>query len=168
MTVRGAGILVPILSRSNTTEEVKKAFADYHKYLESIDRSLPSSAYDFASASWHYDYSDHRCPHDSWVESLVISEPSSDGRREKREIAIAIRLLGAYHDGYLELSYPGVRSYSLASEILETPKIGHGDWLIDEVRLSYKNLVLHEILFSSGSRWLIESRDIEFRWVPHS
>jgi hypothetical protein len=160
--------LLEVLSRGKAREEVKKAFADYNSYVQSVRRSLPSSAYDFASASRHYDYNDHRCPHDSWVESLVISEPSSGSRHEKREIAIAIRLLGAYHGGYLELSYPGVHSYSISCAIPGTPKIGHGDWLIDEIRLSDKNLALHEILFSTGNHWLIESGDIEFRWVPHS
>lgn len=45
-------------------------------------------------------------------------------------------------------------------------KRGHGDWLIDEIRLSDRGLVLHEILFSSGARWLIESEDIEYTWEP--
>jgi len=98
------------------------------------------------------------------VESLLIREPSSGNRHEAREIEIAIRLLGAFHDGYLELSYPGVRSYSTLG-VTQTPKISHGDWLGDEVRLSDNNLVLHEILFSGGSRWVIESRDIQFQWV---
>jgi hypothetical protein len=26
-------------------------------------------------------------------------------------------------------------------------------------------MVHHEVLFSNGSRWLIESKDIHFRWV---
>jgi hypothetical protein len=160
--------LLEVFGRRNTPEEAKKAFADYTSYIQSIRESLPSSAYEFAVAPWHYNYKEHRCPHDSWVESLVISEPSSGSRHEKREIAIAIRLLGAYHDGHLELSYPGVRSYSLSCQTPEASKIGHGDWLIDEVRFSDKHFVLHEILFSTRSRWLIESRDIEFRWVPHS
>jgi len=75
-------------------------------------------------------------------------------------------LLGAYHDGHLELSYSGVRAYSLVAEIPEKPNIG--DWLRDEVRLSGNRLVLHEIVFSTRSRWLIESRDVEFRWIPNS
>jgi len=79
-----------------------------------------------------------------------------------------IRLLGAYHNGYLELSYPGVRSYSFVGDMPEQPKIGQGDWLIDEVRLSNKKLVLHEIIFHTGSYWRIESRDIGVRWIPHS
>lgn len=42
---------------------------------------------------------------------------------------------------------------------------GHGDWLIDEIRLSDRNLVHHEILFNDGNRWLIESKDIKISWL---
>jgi hypothetical protein len=94
----------------------------------------------------------------------LISEPFSGIRQEAREIEIANRLLGAYHDGYRELSFPGVRSYSTLG-VKGTPKIGHGDWPADEVRLSDNNLVLLEIRFRSGSCWVIESRNIQFRWV---
>ena len=161
-------ILLNVLSRRNTPKEVSQALHDYHSYLESIRSSLPHSAYEFAIASWHYDHSDHRCPHDSWVESFAIRETSSGNRNQLREIEISIRLLGAYHDGHLELSYQVVRSYALSAKIKETAGIGHGDWVVDELRLSDNNLVLHEILFGNGGRWIIESSDIHFRWVPHS
>jgi len=157
-------ILVSVLRTSHTPEQINEAFSDYRGYLLSVRNSLPSSAYEFASALWHYDHSDHRCPRDAWAESLLVREPSSESRREVREIEVAIRLFGAFQDGHLELSYAGVRSYSSLG-VTGKPKIGHGDWLVDEVRLSDNNLVLHEILFSSGSRWIIESRDIQFRWV---
>jgi hypothetical protein len=93
--------------------------------------------------------------------------PASGDRRQKRALEIRIRLLGAYHDGYLNLVYSGVRSYSL-----ETPAefkwppygVGHGDWLYDEVRLSDNGHVLHEIEFSRGSRWTIECDDIDHNW----
>lgn len=159
------GILVPLLSTHNTPEQVGKALSEYREYLSTVRKRLPPSAYDFASAPWHYDYSDHKCPHDSWMESFLIREQSSGDRQQVRETEIAIRLLGAFHDGYVEFSYRGVRSYS-ALGAMGKPKIGHGDWLIDEVRLSDNNLVLHEILFSSGSRWVIESHDIQFHWIP--
>lgn len=157
--------LLDVLTRHSTPDEIKKAFSNYNSYLESIRKDLPASAYDFAVASWHYNHDDHQCPHDSWLESLAISEPSSGSRHEKRRIAIEIRLLGAYHDGYLELSYPDVKFYSLFARPNSSKK-EHGDWLVDEIRLSDENLVLHEILFSSGSRWIIESDNILFRWEP--
>jgi len=51
---------------------------------------------------------------------------------------------------------------------LEGPKTrsGHGDWLFDEIRLSENGFVLHEVLFSNDSLWLIEAKDISCQWRP--
>ena len=148
-------------------ELLKSRFDAYLKYLQSIREKLPSPAYEFAVAEWHYNPEAPQCPHDSWVESVTISEPFSGDCRQYRSIEINLRLLGAYHDGYIDLKYNDVRSYSL-----ETPadfkapplNVGHGDWLTDEVRLSERGHVVHEIEFSRGSRWLIECGNIIYRW----
>jgi hypothetical protein len=160
--------LAKVLDRSSRPKEIDKTFAEYRGYIESVRSKLPVSAYKFAVADWHYDATDHRCLHDSWVESLQIREPSTGNRHHVRETEITVRLLGAYHDGSLELSYSGVCSYSLSGKIPAQPKTGHGDWLTDEIRLSDEDFVLHEIVFSSGSHWLIECLDIAVRWLPHS
>ncbi|HSE25293.1 MAG TPA: hypothetical protein VLB68_26765 [Pyrinomonadaceae bacterium] len=144
-------------------------FAAYREYLESIREKLPASTYQFAIADWHYDPQSHECPHDAWVESLVISELFSGDRREKRRLEITVKLLGAYHDGYIDIVYQGVESY-----LLETPagfeapplNVGHGDWLRDEIRYSERGFVVHEIEFSRGTNWLIECTDIIYRWTP--
>jgi hypothetical protein len=149
--------------------QVNARFAAYREHLESIREKLPTSAYQFAIAEWHYDPQYHECPHDAWVESLVIVEPFSGERREKRSLEINLRLLGAYHDGYIDIQYQGVESY-----LLETPSefespplnVGHGDWLIDEIRLSERGLALHEIKFSRGSSWVIECTEIIYQWNP--
>lgn len=142
-------------------------FDAYAEYLESVRGRLPASAYAFASAPWHYDFADRRCPHDSWVESLTISEPSSGDRRQHRSLEIAVRLLGAYHDGHISLTYKVVHSYLLKSpyEYAGPPlDVGHGDWLADEIRLSDRGLVLHEVEFSRGGRWLVECEDVTYEW----
>src|SRR5712664_461435 len=120
----------------------------YREYLQSIKERLPLSAFEFATAAWHYDYSDHRCLHDSWVESLTIKERESGERLHHRSLSISARLFGAFHDGHVLLDYADVYMYSL-----EGPKAraGHGDWLVDEIRLSENGLVLHEVLFSNDS-----------------
>ncbi len=142
-------------------------FAAYQEYLKSVRTKLPPSAYEFAVAEWHYNPEYHECPHDAWVESLVISEPFSGERREKRKLEINLRLLGAYHDGYIDLKCKDVRSYSLETPLNKMPLgVGHGDWLTDEVRLSESGFVLHEVEFSRGGRWLIECGDIIYRWSP--
>ena len=143
--------------------ELLERFKVYREYLQSIKDRLPSSAFEFATAAWHYDYRDHRCPHDSWVESLTIGEASKEGRLHDRSLYISMRLLGAFHDGHILLSYLDVQTY-----LLDNPKTlsGHGDWLVDEIRLSETGLVLHEVLFSTGSRWLIQAKDISCEWRP--
>src|SRR5919202_1729543 len=148
-------------------EELRPRFEAYRRYLDSVREQLPPAAFAFATADWHYAFSDHRCPHDAWVEALTISEPASGERQEQRRIDIHVRLLGAYHDGHIDLYYRDVRSYTL--ELPASPsriKIGHGDWRDDEVRLSERGLVLHEIVFVGGSHWLIECEDIQYEWRP--
>jgi hypothetical protein len=130
--------LLEILSKGSGPEEIAFALQAYTAYLESVRPALPESAYEFAAAPWHYNYTDHRCPHDSWLESLTISEPASGSRREIRHVEIGVRLLGAFHDGFLELSYPGVCSYSLSGRSGNSRNVGHGDWLTDEIRLPRK------------------------------
>jgi hypothetical protein len=146
---------------------LKARFDAYREYLLSIRAKLPSSAYEFAMAEWHYDPQIPQCPHDAWVEKLMIAEPALGERHEKRSIEIQLELLGAYHDGHIHLTYKNIRSYSLDTPPdfkLPLLNVGHGDWLTDEIRLSDRELVLHEIEFSCGSRWLIEAEDIIYEW----
>jgi len=98
------------------------------------------------------------------LEALTISEPSSGVRCEIRSINILIRLLGAYHDGYLELRYENVRNFSVAGERTLHGISGHGDCLIDEITVADSGSVVHEILFRRGYRWKIESEEILADW----
>ena len=143
--------------------ELLKRSDAYREYLQSVKDRLPLSALEFATAAWHYEHNDHRCPHDSWVESLAITELATGERLQNRTLHISARLFGAFHDGHLLLDYANVHMYSLENPKAQT---GHGNWLIDEIRLSRNGLVLHEVLFSSGSRWLIEAADISYQWRP--
>jgi len=79
-----------------------------------------------------------------------------------------VQLLGAYHDGHVEFVYDRVTAYSI-----EMPKSnraaqnqGHGDWLFDEIMLMEDGTVQHEVVFSLGGSWLIQSNDISHAWVP--
>ncbi len=144
--------------------EWQSGWSDYCAYLESVKGQLPLSAYEFATASWHYNFEDHRSPHDGWLETLVIREPAFGERKENRSLELIARLFAAYHDGHIELKYSDVQSYSLASGV--TNGSGHGDWLYDEIRLSEQGRVLHEIEWSRGGVWLIECSDVAYKWVP--
>jgi len=131
----------------------------YREYLHENKSIYPPSAYAFATAEWHYNPNDHRCPHDSWVESFKIYEDFSGVRSEVRRTQISVELLGAYHDGYIKIDYVDVSNYSLS-----TQSNSHGDWLYDEVRVSACGGVLHEIDFES-SHWVIECSDIKCQWL---
>jgi hypothetical protein len=149
---------------------VEEYFKAYAEYLETVRSSLPDSAFSFAAAPWHYQFQDHHCPHDGWVEHMKVWELASGERKQHRQIQIDLRVLGAFHDGYLDLQYKNVSSYTLSGQPHGNhhgpTRLGHGDWLIDEVRLSENHLVLHEILFSDRGRWLIEASDILWEWKP--
>ena len=85
-------------------------------------------------------------------------------RRQQRSLSVNVRLLGAYHDGYIELRYPRVSRYALN---VTDGERGHRDWRYDELRLSDRGYLVHEIewsgLYATGV-WVIETSDLEFRW----
>lgn len=141
----------------------------YFAYLTANRAKLPPNALEFAEAPWHYKIDDSRCPHDSWVEALSIIEPATGSRQEIRRLEILVRLLGAYHDGHIELRYLDVTSYSLLHDrghALQRSSIAHDDWLIDEVLHRDDGSVTHEIAFASGAVWNIGCADIIYRWLP--
>jgi hypothetical protein len=149
-----------------SAEEAVRRLKVYGEYLENVKGDLPESAFRFASAPWHYQFQERHCPHDGWVEHLKIWESASGDRKQHSQTQIELCLLGAFHDAHLELNYKDVRSYALCAQPHAARKMGHGYWLIDEVRLSENNLVLHEILFRNRSRWLIEASDFLWEWKP--
>jgi hypothetical protein len=67
---------------SDSHEESAELFERYYQYLESVKERMPGEAYSFAAADWHYDHDDPRCPHDAWVEDLVVTEVASGPRAE--------------------------------------------------------------------------------------
>ena len=146
----------------NSPEEFQKACKDYKDYLESIRSKIPEAAFDFAVADWHLRGDKSQDVHDSWLEELVIREPSSGDRHQFRKVEIFMRLLGPYHDGHIELTYTDVRNYSIERE---EGIQGHGDWLYDEIRLSDEGRLLHEIEWWGGD-WLIECVGFEYKWLP--
>jgi hypothetical protein len=132
----------------------------YETYLHDNADRLPASALAFATAPWHYNPRDPRCPHDAWVERLVFEEQSSGERHEIRKLQITAVLLGAYHDGQIEIRYEGV-----TRACIDTRNQTHGDWLRDEIRLSETGAVVHEVELQHA-HWLIECQDIAYRWQP--
>jgi hypothetical protein len=142
------------------------AFLRYRNYLQSVRDAFPPSAYALAVSDWYFNFSDHRSPHDAWLESFTLCETSSGRGGEERRLTLLVRLLGAFHDGYIELRYPRVMSYALN---MGEGKRGHRDWRYDEFRISDRGALIHEIEWCGdrdAGRWVIEASDLEFRWIP--
>ena len=125
---------------------------------EAISCSLRQcSAFD-----WYTFPPDHRCPHDAWVESITILEPSSGERQQNRGLEIHVRLLGSYHDGVIEFTYKGVQNYSIRAR---RDRAGHGDWLKDEVDVRPHDILRHNVTLAYGS-FEIEAEHIDYKWTP--
>jgi len=156
-----------ILARERDSECIE-AFRRYREYLSENSTHFPKSAFDLATAEWYFYPHDHRCPHDAWMESISIIETGSGDRNKQRLTTIKVRLLGAYHDGHIELTYPVVFAYELNSPSSER---GLGDWRYDEFRIRTGGGVIHEIEWAGfgqipPSRWQIESSDVKYQWIP--
>lgn len=154
-----------ILSTDGRDEDVNGQFNRYREYLEKVKPIFPPRAYTLATSEWYYS-GGHRSPHDAWLESATVQERSDRRQEGRRCVSLIVRLLAAYHDGHIELTYDDVRAYKF-----DVPRArdGHFDWRYDELRLSEQNLLLHEIEWSGPGetgRWLIEASDVKFRWLP--
>ncbi len=165
--------MVFILSNDGRDEEypaAERAFERYEIYLAQNRDVFPPRAYELATSDWFYNPRDHSCPHDGWLESLqILEKPDTDPRQ--RSCSISLRLLGAYHDRHIEISYPTVYAYSF--QTLSPNARSHGDWRYDEFRISDKGQLIHEIEWAYRAEcrafsWTIEADDIRFRWIPIS
>lgn len=155
-----------LLAADGRDDDVAGAFKRYRDHLASSRDSFPPSAYALATSDWYFSFSDHRCLHDAWLESLSLTESASGAPGEIRMVSMRVRLLGAYRDGYIELMYPRVFGYRLS---VNDGERGHRDWRYDELRLSGDGRVIHEIEWYGRNEigsWLIEASDVEFRWTP--
>lgn len=153
--------------RDEGPREMLTAFAKYRRYVEENRAGFPSGAYELASSNWYFDFHDHRCPHDGWLESLTMNEAQSGADAADRHCSIRLRLLGAYHDCIIEMHYPIVYSYQFENRASAR---GNRGWRYDEFRLSEGGRLVHEIEWAGSpgeeARWVIEAADVEFRVLP--
>jgi len=151
---------------SERDEDPAGAFRRYRDYLRENESRFPPGAYALASSDWYFDFRQHECPHDAWLQWAKVEEPSAGERHENRSVALSVSLLGAYHDGIIELRYPKVFEYRFNSVALEG---GHRDWRYDEFRVNEKGQLIHEIEWcghrDTGS-WIVVASDIEYKWSP--
>jgi hypothetical protein len=139
----------------------------YENYLQENKAAFPPRAYALAFSDWYYGFDDHRAPHDAWLEWEKFEEHASGERNENRYLSLRLRLLGAYHEHYIEFFYPIVYAYKMSSPNCED---GHADWRYDEFRITPEGHLLHEIEWAGSpgieSRWVIEASDVEFTVYP--
>jgi len=142
-------------------------FRRYAEYLEQNRSRFPTAAYTLASSGLLLNASDPRCPHDGWLKWAKFEEPSEGERQEIRSLSLRIRLLGAYHDRFIELFYPQVFSYAISNP---RSAAGHFDWRYSEIRLSDQGNVIHEIEWAGPpgmeARWMIEASDVQLETFP--
>ena len=156
-----------ILSAERDADSGGEVWSRYEQYLEQNRGRFPESAYQLATSSWYFDFHDPRCPHDAWLEEASIIESGLGERQESRSVAIKLRLLGAYHNGAIELYYPRVFRYALSSSATD---VGHNDWRYDECRVADDGHLIHEIEWwgrGEVARWVIEASDVQFSRHPH-
>jgi hypothetical protein len=145
------------------------AFDRYRAYLASVRGRFPRGALELATSDWYFNSSDRRSPHDAWLERVSISRLGSGDRGERREVTVAIRLLGANHDAYIEFHYRDVVRYRIELGPGGASGGGHRDWRYDEFRLGPTGGLVHEIEWwgrEATGTWLIEAADVEYRWQP--
>jgi hypothetical protein len=144
-------------------------WAGYEDALVPIASRLPANTRKYALAAWHCDVTDHRCIHDAWIEAISVVESGTGPRKEKRGLGIVMRLLGAYHDRYLILKFPGVRRYRIEHPLVEERRndVAHGDVLDDSIQLTADGTILYSMRMEFGSVE-IEAKDVEFSQLPIS
>src|ERR1022692_4974754 len=84
------------------------------QYIAGIRTQLPPGAKEFLSAEWHYNYSDHSCPHDSWIQSIEIHNDNANGVAK----AVRLHVLGAFHDRVIRFDYMGVTDFSIEGQLV--------------------------------------------------
>jgi hypothetical protein len=147
-------------------QDVMAAYRRYQQYLQEHSSEFPPGALALGTSEWYQHPNDHRCPHDGRLDTLFVSEITNQD--QKHTITMRVRLVAAYHDGFIEFTYPQVFAYRLESESSEKRPV---DWLYDEFRLAENSHLIHEIEWASGSsdqifRWTIEASDVQCHWIP--
>ena len=162
-----------ILTADRDPDEPPDApFARYQAYVASVREKFPPGALSLVTSDWYFDIGDVRSPHDASLEAVTVAEASDPvGEPDaSRSVRITIRLLGARHDGHIELRYHDVRRYRIEFQPRDPDDrwAGHRDWRHDELRLAPGGRVEHEIEWwgpRPTGTWLIEAADVEYTWV---
>jgi|HubBroStandDraft_3_1064219.scaffolds.fasta_scaffold147629_2 hypothetical protein len=118
---------------------IRERWEAIHRYNATIADRLPVGAKTLAFAEWHYNASDPRCPHDSWIQSIELK--TADTFNDLRGVLLLV--LGAYHDRLISFDYSGVTDFEIQGQLVHGPR--RLDWLYDELHLTESGEVEHLI-----------------------
>lgn len=143
--------------------EYKAKYDQYLEYLQKIKPKLSLSPKNFIYEDWYRNKESHRCPNASWLEKLIISENGDN------QVQIELKLLGAYHDGYITFKYSGVKYYKIQRHQQSVIESSHGDFRYNEYRLDEHDNIVHELdwyTLDENAIFLIACQHIEYIWEP--
>jgi hypothetical protein len=140
-------------------------YGNYLNYLETIRKSLPEPVYQFASSEQHFNLNSPHSLHDAWMESVTISEQRQKTAPFKPQVQVILKLLGQQHDRMIVLEYDKVSRYTVEGKQndFNWADTFHGDVFTHEIRVTNENKIIHEILFCSDSRLLVECENFTHR-----
>jgi hypothetical protein len=116
----------------------------------------------FGSVPWHEDPEGNQSPIGSILESVTI-DAGIGVENESPMLTIQVRLIGNMRDGRVQLTYRGVRTYSM--EGFATSDAKGNRWMQDTLELRKTDVLKHKV-YLTGGNWLIEAEDVDYRWEP--
>ena len=131
----------------------------YWAYLKSVEGVMPGSLHAFASNPENHDLTSPNSLHDASLRCWKVTEPALP---PDATVEIDIELLGPQWDRLIRLWYGEVISYTVdespAVADQEGVRRGHGDLLVHELRMAEDDSFRHELVFSSGTVFLVQFR----------
>lgn len=136
----------------------------YWEYLQSVEGTMPTHMFEFASNPENHDLTSPNSLHDSWLEYWRIAEVAEDGRRRFRSLKIDACFLGPMHDRHIYLHYKNVEQHAIMPAY-ESPYRGgqHGDLLVHELVMVREGVFSHELVFSLGTVFSVQFAEFEHR-----
>ncbi len=139
----------------------------YEKYIKSIKSRLSKQVYNFASNSKYYNFENHSSLHDAWLQYFNIKEIAKGKRSQYRRTDIESCYLGPYHDRRIIILYKDVQSIFINTvhPLWSAHGWAHGDLITHEVRLDKDKFLVHTIVYSTESIFVIKCRNIIHREI---
>ena len=139
-------------------DEAILAGKNYNLHLQGIAPKLPPETREFVMSAAYQDFNSHDCPHDAWLQELVVAVKTDADKNERVDLQMI--LLGSFHDRILTFEYTNVIELNI--DLKKTGRKQLGDWLHDEFDINDEGFVSHEILWQFGKSWRIVSKNITF------